>query len=59
MFFPEHNRDFKIIIRPPSIEYSIPATQFLAIKHLSYSQVKELFVDSMFYDWQIVAIKSL
>jgi hypothetical protein len=59
LFMPEIHCDFKVIIRPPSLEYSIPASQFLLIKHLSPTVVRECFVDQLFEDWHLNAIKVL
>lgn len=42
----------------PTIEYEIPALNFIFIKYLNYYEVKEL-ISSNFYEWEDKAIKFL
>lgn len=50
--------DLQIIIKPPSLEFSIPSKNFLFIKTLTREENEE-FVQSMFADWHFLAIRCL
>mmetsp|Transcript_4009 Transcript_4009/g.4859 ORF Transcript_4009/g.4859 Transcript_4009/m.4859 type:complete len:169 (+) Transcript_4009:1065-1571(+) len=50
--------DFTIVIRPPSIEYSIPSKNFLFIKTLTREENND-FISNKFVDWQNMAIRCL
>ena len=58
LFIPESGRDLRIVIRPPSIEYSMSAKEFLFIKNLTYSELEQL-IDCSFVEWENIAIKCL
>ena len=45
LFLQTNNTDYRIVIRPPCVEYSIPAKNFLFIKTLTRSEVSEFFAD--------------
>jgi hypothetical protein len=57
-FIPTSGRDFRIIIRPPSVEYSIPSSKFLFFKNLSRAEIND-FIESGFEDWTSRAIRCL
>ena len=50
LFLQSNNTDYKIVIRPPSVEYSIPAKNFLFMKTLTRSEVNDYFSDR-FLSW--------
>ena len=50
LFLQSNNTDYKIVIRPPSVEYSIPAKNFLFMKTLTRSEVNDYFNDR-FLSW--------
>jgi len=52
------NIDYKVIIRLPSIEYSIPAKNFTFIKTLTVAEIAE-FVEAKFFDWHLMLIDTL
>lgn len=39
LFLQSNNTDYKVVIRPPSVEYNIPAKNFLFIKTLTRSEL--------------------
>ena len=43
LFLQANNTDYRIIIRPPCVEYSIPAKNFLFMKTLTRSELQEFF----------------
>lgn len=52
------NTDHCIIIRPPSLEYSVPSKNFLFVKTLSREENDE-FIGSKFIEWHALAIACL
>jgi len=54
----EDNKEYKVLIRLPRLEYMIESDNFCFIKTLSLAEFKE-FQLSLFADWQDLAIKHL
>ena len=58
LYIQQVGSDYTIVIRPPSIEYSIPSKNFLFIKTLSRDENAD-FLSNKFADWQNMAIRCL
>ena len=58
LFLQSNNTDYKVVIRPPSVEYNIPAKNFLFIKTLTRSELSE-FYQEQFLTWQQLSIGCL
>jgi len=52
------NTDYRLVIRMPTIEYSIPSKNFSFIKTLSKYETQEFF-DSKFFEWHLKLIDVL
>lgn len=58
MYVQATNTDYKVVIRLPSIEYSIPAKNFTFIKTLTQAELCE-FMEAKFFDWHLMSIDTL
>ena len=50
--------DFVVVVKPPSIEYTIPGKNFLFMKTLTREENQQ-FIQSHFADWHSLAIRCL
>lgn len=54
----EHlSKDFRVTVKAPTVEYTIPAKHFGFLKMLSTQDIKE-YIDSSFLAWEATLIKS-
>ena len=58
LYIQQVGSDYTIVIRPPSIEYSIPSKNFQFIKTLTRDENAD-FLSNKFADWQNMAIRCL
>lgn len=56
MFIHEKNKDYKIVIKFPTIEYLIQSKQFVFIKTLSRSELSE-YLNKSFAGWEESALR--
>ena len=58
LYMQQVGADFTIVIRPPSLEYSIPSKNFLFVKTLTREENQD-FIANKFADWHNQAIACL
>lgn len=58
LYLQSTNTDYKLVIRMPSVEYSIPAKNFSFIKTLSKYETADFF-EAKFIDWHLKVIDVL
>ena len=58
LYMQQVSADFTIVIRPPSLEYSIPSKNFLFVKTLTREENQD-FIANKFADWHNQAIACL
>lgn len=58
LYMQQVGADFTIVIRPPSIEYSVPSKNFLFVKTLTREENND-FITNKFSDWHNQAIGCL
>lgn len=58
LYLQSTNMDYRLVIRMPSIEYNIPAKNFIFIKTLSKYEIADFF-EARFIDWHLKVIDVL